>query len=66
MNTALAAALRFSAGRKSLNLRQGEFAPPREKLNLRRQLKWAAVAGTVILVLGVANQVLDYSLKTCV
>jgi len=63
MNTALAAALRFSAGRKSLNLRQGEFAPPREKLNLRRQLKWAAVAGTVILVLGVANQVLDYSLK---
>jgi Tfp pilus assembly PilM family ATPase len=64
MNTAVAAAMRISSGRKSFNFRQGEFAAKNTGINLRKQLQWAAIAGGVIFLLAVFNQLLDYSLKT--
>ena len=64
MNTAIAAAMRTFAGRKSFNFRQGEFAAKNIGLNLKGQLKWAAVIAGIIFFLAIVNQVLDYSLKT--
>jgi Tfp pilus assembly PilM family ATPase len=64
MNTAIALALRSFAGRKSFNFRQGEFAAKNVRFNLKGQLKWAAVIAGVIFLLGIVNQILDYSLKT--
>ena len=64
MNTAIAAAMRTSFGRKSFNLRQAEFATQSFRLNLKGQLKWAAVIAGIIFVLAIINQALDYTLKT--
>jgi general secretion pathway protein L len=64
MNTAIAAAMRFFAGRKSLNFRQGEFAARNVRFNFKGQLKWAAVIAGIIFLLAVVNQALDYGLKT--
>jgi Tfp pilus assembly PilM family ATPase len=64
MNTAIAAAMRAFAGRKSFNFRQGEFAAKNVRFNLKGQLKWAAVVAGIIFLLSIVNQVLDYSLKT--
>jgi Tfp pilus assembly PilM family ATPase len=64
MNTAIAAAMRFFAGRKSFNFRQGEFAVKNVRFNLKGQLKWAVVVAGIISLLAIVNQVLDYSLKT--
>lgn len=64
MNTAIAAATRSFAGRKSFNFRQGEFAAKNVGLNLKGQLKWAAVIAGIIFFLAIVNQILDYSLKT--
>ena len=64
MNTAIAAAMRAFAGRKSFNFRQGEFAAKNVRFNLKGQLKWAAVVAGIIFLLAIVNQVLDYSLKT--
>ena len=64
MNTAIAAAMRAFAGRRSFNFRQGEFAAKNVRLNLKGQLKWAAVVAGIIFLLAIVNQVLDYSLKT--
>jgi general secretion pathway protein L len=64
MNTAIAAAMRTFAGRKSFNFRQGEFAAKNVRFNLKGQLKWAAVIAGIIFLLAIVNQVLDYSLKT--
>jgi hypothetical protein len=64
MNTAIAAAMRIFAGRKSFNFRQGEFAAKNVRFNLKGQLKWAVVVVGIIFLLAIVNQVLDYSLKT--
>jgi len=64
MNTAIAAATRSFAGRKSFNFRQGEFAAQNVRFNLKGQLKWAAVVAGIIFLLAIVNQILDYSLKT--
>jgi Tfp pilus assembly PilM family ATPase len=64
MNTAIASALRTFAGRKSFNFRQGEFAAKDVRFNLKGQLKWAAMIAGIIFLLGIVNQILDYSLKT--
>jgi hypothetical protein len=64
MNTAIAAATRSFAGRKSFNFRQGEFAAKNVRFNLKGQLKWAAVIAGIIFLLAIVNQILDYSLKT--
>jgi len=64
MNTAIAAAMRAFAGRKSFNFRQGEFAAKNVRFNLKGQLKWAAVVAGIIFLLAIVNQALDYSLKT--
>ena len=64
MNTAIAAAMRIFSGRKSFNFRQGEFAAKNIRLNLKGQLKWAAIIAGIIFFLAIVNQVLDYSLKT--
>jgi Tfp pilus assembly PilM family ATPase len=64
MNTAIAAAMRISAGRKSFNFRQEEFAAKNVRFNLKGQLKWAAAVAGIIFLLAIVNQVLDYSLKT--
>lgn len=63
MNTAMAAAMRFSTGRKSFNFRQGDFAAKDNSLDLKKQLKWSAVVAGTILALAVVNQLLDYGLK---
>ena len=64
MNTAIAAATRTFAVRKSFNFRQGEFAAKHGRFNLKGQLKWAAAVAGIIFFLAMVNQVLDYSLKT--
>jgi Tfp pilus assembly PilM family ATPase len=64
MNTAIAAAMRAFAGRKSFNFRQGELAAKNVRFNLKGQIKWAAVVAGIIFLLAIVNQVLDYSLKT--
>jgi len=64
MNTAMAAAMRFSTGRKSFNFRQGDFAARNSSLDFKKQLKWAVVIAGIILTLAVVNQLLDYGLKT--
>lgn len=64
MNTAVAAAMRISAGRKSFNFRQGEFSAKSGRLNLKEQLKWAAWIAGIIVLLAVVNQAFDYGLKT--
>ena len=64
MNTAIAAATRTLAGRKSFNFRQGEFAVKNVHFNLKGQLKWAAIVAGIIFLLAIVNQILDYSLKT--
>lgn len=64
MNTAVAAALRISAGKKSFNFRQEEFAARRSRFNFKNQLRWASVLAGIIILLAAANQILDYSLKT--
>jgi general secretion pathway protein L len=64
MNTALAAAMRPSAGRKSFNFRRGEFAVSNESFNAKKQFRWAAIVAGIILLLAVINQALDYTLKT--
>jgi general secretion pathway protein L len=64
MNTAIAAAMRISAGRKSFNFRQGEFAAKSTGFNFKKQLKWAAVISGIIIFLAIVNQFVDYGLKT--
>jgi Tfp pilus assembly PilM family ATPase len=64
MNTAIAAAMRAFAGRKSFNFRQGEFAAKNVRFNFKGQLKGAVVVAGIIFFLAIVNQVLDYSLKT--
>jgi len=64
MNTAVAVALRISAGKKSFNFRQEEFAARRSRFNFKNQLRWASVLTGIIILLAAANQILDYSLKT--
>ena len=64
MNTVIAAAMRTFAGRKSFNFRQGEFSAKNIGLNLKGQLKWAAVIAGIIFFLAIVNQALDYTLKT--
>jgi Tfp pilus assembly PilM family ATPase len=64
MNVALADALSLSASVRSFNFRQGEFKIKATSSKLKDQLKWAAVAAGIILLLAVINQVLDYSLQT--
>jgi type II secretory pathway component PulL len=64
MNTAVAAAMRISAGRKSFNFRQGEFEAKSGRLNFKGQLKWAAWIAGIIVLLAVVNQAFDYGLKT--
>lgn len=64
MNTAIAAALRISAGRKSFNLRQGDFTAKNTSLNFKKQLKWAAIIAGIIVALAVVNQLFDYGLKS--
>ena len=64
MNTAIAAAMRIFAGKKSFNFRQGEFTAKNARLDLKKQLKLAAWIAGIIFLLAVFNQILDYSLKT--
>jgi Tfp pilus assembly PilM family ATPase/Tfp pilus assembly protein PilN len=64
MNTALAAAMRLSAGRKSFNFRQGEFATQNAGFDIKEQLKWLAVVAGIIFFLAAVNQFLDYRLQT--
>ncbi|MGD0278792.1 MAG: pilus assembly protein PilM [Smithella sp.] len=64
MNTAIAAAMRISAGRKSFNFRQGEFAANEARFNFKDQLKWAAWVAGIIILLAIVSQFLDYGLKT--
>jgi hypothetical protein len=64
MNTALASAMRTFAVRKYFNFRQGEFAAKNIRLNLKEQLKWAAIVAGIIVLLAVVNQFLDYILQT--
>lgn len=64
MNSAIAAALRMSSGRKSFNFRQQDFAAKNILSNLKGQLKWAAVIAGIILLLAVVNQALDFTIKT--
>lgn len=64
MNTAIAAALRIPAGRKSFNFRQGEFASSNTSLDTKTQLRRAAVVAAIILALAVVNQAVDYGLKS--
>jgi general secretion pathway protein L len=64
MNTAIAAAMRISSGRKSFNFRQQDFAAKNFLSNLKGQLKWAAVIAGTILLLAAVNQVLDFTIKT--
>lgn len=63
MHTAIAAALRFSTGVVSFNFRRDEFAAGQTKLDIRQQLKKAAVIGGIIIGLAVVHQLLDYHLK---
>jgi seryl-tRNA synthetase len=56
--------MRTFAGRKSFNFRQGEFAAKNIRLNLKEQLKWAAVVAGIIFLLAIVNQFLDYRLQT--
>lgn len=64
MNTAIAAAMRISAGRKSFNFLQGEFAAKNTVFNFKEQFKWVAVVSGIIILLAVVNQGVDYGLKT--
>lgn len=64
MNTAIAAALRISTGRKSFNFRQGDFAAKNTGLNFKKQIKWAGIITGIIIALAVFNQLFDYGLKT--
>jgi general secretion pathway protein L len=64
MNTAIAAAMRISAGRKSFNFRQGEFAVNNVGFNFKDHLKWAVWVAGIIILLAIVNQFLDYGLKT--
>jgi hypothetical protein len=64
MNTVIAAAMRTFAGRKSFNFRQGEFSAKNIGLNLKGQLKWAAIIAGIMFFLAIVNQALDYTLKT--
>lgn len=64
MNTAIAAAMRISTGRKSFNFRQGDFTSKNTGLNFKKHLKWAAGFAGIIVALVVINQLLDYGLKT--
>ncbi|MFA5324020.1 MAG: PilN domain-containing protein, partial [Smithella sp.] len=64
MNTAIAAALRLSSGKKSFNFRQGDFAAKNTNFNFKKQLKWAGILAGIIIALAVFNQLFDYGLKT--
>lgn len=64
MNTAIAAAMRISSGRKSFNFRQQDYAARNVLSNLKGQFKWAAAIAGTILLLAIVNQVLDYTIKT--
>lgn len=64
MNTATAAALRLSSGKKSFNFRQGDFAAKNTNFNFKKQLKWAGILAGIIIALAVFNQLFDYGLKT--
>jgi Tfp pilus assembly PilM family ATPase len=64
MNTAIAAAMRMSSGRKSFNFRQQDFAAKNILSNLKGQLKWAAVIAGIILLLAIVNQALDFTINT--
>ncbi len=63
MNTAIAAAMRISAGKKSFNFRQGEFAANNVHFNFKEQLKRSAWVAGIIILLAITNQFLDYGLK---
>jgi type II secretory pathway component PulL len=63
MNVALADTLSLSSSIRSFNFRQGEFKTKAATGKLKDQLKWAAAAAGIILLLAVINQVLDYSLQ---
>src|SRR4030042_6049022 len=63
MNTALAGALEIFDGRKSFNFRQGEFAAKNGHINIKEQLRWAAIIAGIIFFLAVTNQLLDYGLQ---
>lgn len=64
INTAVAAALRLSTGRKSFDFRQGEFAVENTHLDIKKKWRRVAIVAGVILMLAVINQLLDFSLKT--
>jgi type II secretory pathway component PulL len=64
MNTAIAAALRISTGKKSFNFRQGDFAAKNTGLNFKKQLKWAGIIAGIIIALAIFNQLFDYGLNT--
>jgi hypothetical protein len=64
MNTAIAAAMRISSGRKSFNFRQKDLAAKNILLNSKKQLKLAAVIAGIILFLATVNQALDFTIKT--
>lgn len=64
MNGALANALRFFAGLRSFNLRQGEFKHHNQSGKLYDRLKWALPVAGLVLVLAVVSQFLDYRVQT--
>jgi len=62
-NTALAAAMRAFASRRSFNFRQGEFAARNDLGNLRGRFKRFAIAGAVIVLMASADVYMDYHLQ---
>ena len=63
MNTALATAMRAFTGNISFNFRQGEFAAKNLRIELKEQLRWAAVVAGIIFFLAVVNFFLDYGIQ---
>ena len=63
MNTALATAMRAFTGNISFNFRQGEFAAKNIRIELKEQLRWAAVVAGIIFFLAVVNFFLDYGIQ---
>ena len=64
MNTALATAMRAFTGNISFNFRQGEFAAKNIRIELKEQLRWAAVVAGIIFFLAVVNFFLDYGIQS--
>ena len=64
MNTALATAMRAFTGNISFNFRQGEFAAKNLRIELKEQLRWAAVVAGIIFFLAVVNFFLDYGIQS--